>query len=81
MKKVILIIGVIFLLSACAPNTTAIMSGNNENSVHVNTNIIDRAKGPNHPPTLAVANKWCGQFNKTAKFIRNSFGGFMYSCN
>ena len=80
MKKVLVILAVSFILSGCAPNTTAVL-GNNENSVNVNVNIIDRGKGPNHPPTLAKANEWCGQFNKTAKYLRNSFGGFMYACN
>ena len=80
MKKLLGILAVSFILSGCAPNTTAVL-GNNENSVNVNVNIIDRGKGPNHPPTLAKANEWCGQFNKTAKYLRNSFGGFMYACN
>ena len=81
MRKIILILGTIILLNGCAPNTNSVLGGNNENSVMVNTNILDRGKGPNHPPTLAKANEWCGQFNKTAKYLRNAFGGFMYACN
>ena len=80
MRKILLILGTIILLGGCAPNTVGVI-GNNENSVNVNVNILDRGKGPNYAPTLAKANEWCGQFNKTAKFIRNSFSGFMYSCN
>ena len=80
MKKILGILLVSFVLSGCAPNTVGVI-GNNENSVNVNVNILDRGKGPNYEPTLAKANEWCGQFGKTAKFIRNSFSGFMYSCN
>jgi len=80
MKKVILILGTIILIAGCAPNTIGVF-GNNENSVSVNTNWSDRSKGPNYGPTLNVANQWCGQFNKTAKYIRKTIDGFMYSCN
>ena len=80
MKKLLGILVLGLFLSGCAPNTSA-LNRNNENSVVVNTNILDRGKGPNYPPTLAAANEWCGRFNKTAKYLRNVFGGFMYSCN
>ena len=80
MRKIVLIIGTIILLNGCAPNTVG-QTGNNENSVNVNVNVLTKSKGPNHPPTLAQANAWCGQFNKTAKYLRSFYGGFTYTCN
>ena len=79
MKKVILIIGTIFLLSGCAPQVNP-LEGSNENNVTIDLNLLDRSKGPMHPPTLARANQWCNQFNKTAKYLKKTFGGFQYAC-
>tara|TARA_B100000579_G_C22040035_1_gene492159 strand:- start:131 stop:373 length:243 start_codon:yes stop_codon:yes gene_type:complete len=80
MKKLLGIVVLGLLIGGCAPNTVG-QTGNNENSVNVNVNIITKSKGPNHPPTLAQANAWCGQFNKTAKYLRSFYGGFTYTCN
>ncbi len=79
MKKVILIIGTIFLLSGCGPQVNP-LGGSNENTVTIDLNLLDRSKGPMHPPTLARANQWCNQFNKTAKYLKKTFGGFQYAC-
>ena len=79
MKKVILIIGTIFLLSGCAPQVNP-LGGSNENNVTIDLNLLDRSKDPMHPPTLARANQWCNQFNKTAKYLKKTFGGFQYAC-
>tara|TARA_Y100000310_G_C20263899_1_gene614924 strand:- start:318 stop:458 length:141 start_codon:yes stop_codon:yes gene_type:complete len=26
------------------------------------------------------ANEWCNQFNKTAKYLKKTFGGYQYLC-
>ena len=75
---VFLILGII--ISGCAP-TTGFINSNNENSVEVNVNIIDRGKGGMHPPTLAVAEKWCAQHGKTPKYLKQTLNGFLYACN
>ena len=80
MRKIILILGTIILLGGCAP-TTGWISSNNENSVEVNVNIIDRGKGGMHPATLAVAEKWCGNYGKKPKYLKQTINGFLYSCN
>ena len=69
MKKVILIIGTIFLLSGCAPQVNP-LGGSNENNVTIDLNLLDRSKGPMHQPTLARANQWCNQFNKEASLLK-----------
>ena len=56
------------------------LGGSNENNVTIDLNLLDRSKGPMHPPTLARANQWCNQFNKTAKYLKKTFGGFQYAC-
>ena len=80
MRKIILILGTIILLGGCAP-TTGIFSSNDENSVEVNVTLLDRGKGSMHPPTLAVAEKWCGNYGKKPKFLKKTINGFLYSCN
>ena len=80
MKEKILIIATIFLLSGCAPQVDAFPGSKNENVVTVNTSILDKGKGPMYGPTLAAANKWCGQFNKTAKYLKATLSGYQYAC-
>tara|TARA_B110000977_G_scaffold67309_1_gene91413 strand:+ start:595 stop:846 length:252 start_codon:yes stop_codon:yes gene_type:complete len=80
MQKFILILITGLLLNGCAPQISH-FAGNNENNVTIDLNILDRQKGPKHPPTLARANQWCNQFNKTAKYLKhNNWGGYQYLC-
>ena len=79
MQKFIVILITGLLLNGCAPQVNP-FGGNNENNVTIDLNILDRQKGPKHPPTLARANQWCNQFNKTAKYLKNTFGGYQYLC-
>ena len=79
MKKAIAIIVLGLFLVGCAPQVNP-LGGSNENNVTIDLNLLDRSKGPMHPPTLARANQWCNQFNKTAKYLKKTFGGFQYAC-
>ena len=78
MKKLLRIVVLSLLLGGCAPQFG--LGEHNENTVTIDLNILDRQKGPMHPPTLAKANEWCNQFNKTAKYLKKTFGGYQYLC-
>ena len=80
MKKIFGIISTIFILSGCTSAVDPMPGSKNENVVSINIPWEDRGKGPMYGPTLAVANKWCDQFNKTAKYLKNTFSGFQYVC-
>ena len=80
MKIIFFIVILVFTITGCAPNRYGTI-GDNENSVSVNVNIFDKAKGPNNPKTIKVANDYCAKFNKTAKFLKEDFYGYVYTCN
>ena len=78
MKKVLGIVVLSLILSGCVSYSTGMTS--NENMAVVEMGVVDALK-KTPADNLPVAQKWCSQFNKKAKFLKSGWQRYYYSCN
>ena len=78
MKSILMIIVLGLLLSGCTSYSTGMTS--NENMAVVEMGVVDALK-KTPADNLPVAQKWCSQFNKKAKFLKSGLQRYYYSCN
>ena len=78
MKSILMIIVLGLLLSGCTSYSTGMTS--NENMAVVEMGVVDALK-KTPEDNLPVAQKWCSQFNKKAKFLKSGGQRYYYSCN
>ncbi len=78
MNKLLTLLILIILVPSCVSYTTGMTS--NENMAVVEMGAADAlTKTPED--NLPVAQKWCSQFNKKAKFLKSGWQRHYFSCN
>ena len=77
MKKLLAILVLGLLLTSCTSYSTGMTS--NENMAVVEMGIADAIK-KTPEDNLPVAQKWCSQFNKKARFLKSGWQRYYYVC-